>query len=42
MLHRLDVAKHRLASDLRVVPFDGREDLSVGRQRFMGSTRGLQ
>ena len=29
-------------SQFRVMPLDGNEDLSVGRQRFVGTTRGLQ
>jgi hypothetical protein len=41
LLHRLDMPLHRLASQFRVMPLDGNEDLSVGRQRFVGTTRGL-
>jgi hypothetical protein len=42
LLHRLNMPLHRLTSQFRVMPLDGNEDLSVGRQRFVGTTRGLQ
>ena len=42
MLHRFDMALHRLSGLFRVVPLDGDENLSVGRQRFVGPTRSLQ
>ena len=42
LLYRLNMPLHRLPSELRVMPLDGNEDLSVGRQRFVGTTRGLQ
>jgi hypothetical protein len=41
LLHGQNVLQHRLTSQFRVMPLDGNEDLSVGRQRFVGTTRGL-